>query len=107
MKTFEEFQTAAIRLPASLRNNRDRINLSITGLQEESGKIDTLASSASASGRFDLTPEQRREFRDRLADVLWYAALLSHQAGIPMQEVAVHSIEQLQQRMKHLDPDER
>jgi hypothetical protein len=75
VKTFEEFQVAATELPASLRNNRARINLPIIGLQEESGKIGALLSEASASGRIALTPELRSELRERLADVLWYSAL--------------------------------
>jgi NTP pyrophosphatase (non-canonical NTP hydrolase) len=107
VKIFEEFQAAATELPASLRNNRDRINLPITGLQEESGKIGALLSGASASGRVALTPEQRSELRDRLADVLWHAGLLCHDAGIPMQDVAAHSIEQLQARAKAVDPEQR
>src|SRR6185295_3363613 len=70
----------ATKLPASLRNNRDRIDLPITGLQQESGKIGALISAASASGRFALTPEQRSGLRTRLADVLWYTTLLCHEA---------------------------
>ena len=107
MKTFEEFQAAPTKLPASLRNNRDRLNLPITGLQEEAGRIGALLSTATASGRFVLTPQQRSELRDRLADILWYTALLGSEAGIPLQEVAVHSIEQLQARLRYLDPGVR
>ena len=107
MKTFEEFQTAATRIPLALRNNHDRIDLPVTGLQQEAGKIGALLTVASASGRFALTPEQQSELRDRLADVLWYAALLCQEAGVPMQETAMHSIAQLQDRAQRLDPDAR
>ena len=107
MKTFEEFQTLATKLPLSLRNNRDRINLPVTGLQQEAGKIGALLAAASATGHFTLTPEQRSELNDRLADILWSVAVLCHETGIPMQEVATHGIAQLQDRAKHLDPDKR
>jgi len=107
VKTFAEFQAEAIKLPASLRNNRDRINLPVTGLQQESGKITALLSAASASGRFVLTSEQRSELRDRLADVLWYTALVCQEGGVPMQEVATHSVTQVRERFRHLDPEQR
>ena len=107
MKTFEEFQALATKVPLALRNNRDRINLPVTGLQEEIGKIETLLAAASASGRFALTPEHRSELQNRLADVLWYVALLCGETGMPMQEIAGRSVAQLQERIKQLDPDER
>jgi NTP pyrophosphatase (non-canonical NTP hydrolase) len=107
MKTFEEFQALATRVPLSLRNNRDRINLPVTGLQGEAGKIGALLAAASASARFALTPEQRSELNNRLADILWYVASLCGAAGIAMQEVAAHSIAQLQERIRHLDPERR
>jgi len=107
VKTFEEFQAAATKLPASLRNDRNRINLPLTGLQQESGAIGTLLAAGSASGRFALTPEQRNELRDHLADMLWYTALLCQEAGISMEDVATHATEQLPERLKQLDPDAR
>lgn len=58
MKTFEEFQAAVTKVPLSLRNNLDRINLPVMGLQEEAGRIGTLLGRASAAGRFELTLEQ-------------------------------------------------
>ncbi len=107
MKTFEEYQTLATKVPLSLRNNRDRIQLPVLGLQEEAGKIGSLLTTAFASGKFGLTQEQGRELKDRLSDILWYVALLCGKTGIAMQDVAVHSITQLQTRTKELEPNRR
>jgi phosphoribosyl-ATP pyrophosphohydrolase len=107
MRTFEEFQALVTKVPLSLRNNLDRINLPALGLQEEAGKIGSLLAAASASGKFALTQEQRTEIQNRLADILWYAALLCGETGIAMENVAAHSIEQLQARARELDPDQR
>jgi len=107
MSTFAEYQAAATRVPLSLRNNLDRIRLPAVGLQEESGKIGSLLAAASASGRFSLAPVQRSELRDRLSDVLWYVALLCAETGMPLQDLAAHSIAQLQARARDLDPDHR
>jgi hypothetical protein len=107
MKTFDEYQALATRVLLSLRNNRDRIQLPVLGLQEEAGKIGSLLTTASASGKFALTQEQRREVQDRLSDVLWYVALLCGETGVAMQDMAAHSIAQLQARTKELDSDRR
>lgn len=107
MKTFAEFQTLANQVPASLRNNLDRINLPATGLQETAGSIASQLSRASASGHFCLTPEQRSQLHDQLSDNLWYMALLCEETGITLPEVATHAIAQLQERVKQLDPDQR
>ena len=88
MKTFKEYQARATKVPLSLRNNRDRIGLPVLGLQEEAGKIGSLLATASASGKFGLTPEQSREVNDRLSDILWYLALLCVETGIDLQDVA-------------------
>ena len=107
MNTFDEYQVLATKVPLSLRNNRERIELPVLGLQQEAGKVGALLTAASASGTFSLTPEQRCEVQDRLADLLWYAALLCRESGIAMQDVADYSVAQLQKRSQELDPDRR
>jgi len=105
--TIEEFQATATNLPVSLRNNLDRINLPVTGLQQEAGQVGALLADASTSGRFRLTPEQHSKLRDKLGDILWYIALLCSETGIPIQEVAAHSVAQLEERFKRLDAHHR
>jgi len=107
MKTFEEYQTAAIQVPLSLRNDRDRIQLPVLGLQEEAGKVGSLLTRAFAAGKFSLTLEQSKEVKDRLSDMLWFEALLCKETGLSMQDVAANSIAQLKARAQGLDPDRR
>ena len=99
-KTFEEYQAVATQVPLSLRNDRDRIELPVLGLQEEAGKIGSLLTKAFASGKFSLTQEQAREVKDRLSDILWFVVILCKETGIAMQDVAAHSIAQIQARAK-------
>ena len=107
MRTFEEFQSLAAKTPLSLRNDRDRINLPVLGLQEEAGKIGALLTRAFASGKLHLTQAQTIELQGRLSDTLWYLALLCGETGIPMQDVATQGIAQLEARTKMLDRDRR
>jgi len=105
--TFEEYQTAATRISASLRNNLDRISLPLRGLQEEAGKVGSLLQVATATGRLSLDPEQRKELQDRMADLLWYVALLGSEAGTSLSDIAAHSLTLIQERARHLDLDQR
>jgi NTP pyrophosphatase (non-canonical NTP hydrolase) len=105
--TFEEYQTIATRVPASLRNNLDRISLPLRGLQEEAGRIGSLLQMTAATGHLNLAQEQRREIQDRLADLLWYVSLLGNETGTSLADIAAHSVAQIQERAKHLDPDQR
>jgi hypothetical protein len=107
MMTFEEYQSTAATTPLSLRNDRDRINLPVLGLQTDAGKVGFLLASAFGSGKLRLTPDQTGELRDRLSDMLWYIALICGETGMALQDVAVHSLARLQARAKTLDPDQR
>ncbi len=107
MKTFEEYQALAAAVPFSLRNDPDRIHFPASGLLEASGKISSLLDRASTTGKFNLTGEQRCELQNRLADLLWCSTLLCAEAGMSLQNVAAHSLTQLQTRVKNLDPDQR
>ena len=107
MKTFGEYQCAAVKVPASLRNNRDRVDFPVRGLQEDAGKIGSIMAGAFDAGKFKLAPDQHEEIKGRMADMLWYMAHLCQETGIPLDEIASHSIAQLQLRMKGFDPDRR
>lgn len=107
MNTFQEYEALATKTPLSLRNDRDRIQLPVLGLQEAAGKLDSLLTAAFASGKFSLSAAQIGEVKDRLADALWSVACLCNETGIPMQQVAAHSIVQLKARAAQLDPDQR
>jgi hypothetical protein len=105
--TFKEYQAHAAKVPLSLRNNRDRMNLPVLGLQEEAGKIGFLLATAFSSGKLALMPKQTQDLRDRLSHVLWCVAILCGEAGLTLQDVAAHSVAQLQARAKQIDPDRR
>ena len=107
MTTFEEFQNLAAKVPIALRNDRDRIDLPVLGLQQEAGKLGKLLSAGFASGKFQLTRAQSGEVKDRMADALWCIARLCGETGISMEDVVQHGIAQLRERAKAIDPNQR
>ncbi len=107
MNSFREFQSLAAKVPVSLRNNRDRILIPISGLQQETGKVGSLLTSALASGKLDLTADQCGEFKGRMADILWLASVLCEETGVSLQSITEHSLNQLRTRAGELAPDQR
>ena len=107
MKTFEEYQRIAATVPLALRNNRDRIDLPVLGLQEEAAKIGSLLAQSFSPGRFVPTQAQNQQIKNELAEMLCYLALLCAETNIPLQSVADHSLVELQARLQKLDPDQR
>jgi NTP pyrophosphatase (non-canonical NTP hydrolase) len=105
--TFEEYEATVKSLPVSLRNNRDRIDLPVNGLQAEAGKIGRLLGDASVTGRLQLTPEESKNLQEKFSDVLWYLTTLCHESGMTLEKIAAQSIAQLQARMREFDPDKR
>ena len=105
--TFAEYQGIAAKVPIALRNDRDRIELPVLGLQEAAGRLGKLLSVSFASGKLHLTPAQTSEVKDRMADALWCVARLCGETGISMENTATHSITQLQTRAEGLDPNRR
>jgi hypothetical protein len=77
------------------------------GLQEKPGKIASRLATAATSGKFSLTQKQGEELRDGLADIPRCVALLCGETGMNLQDVATHSIAQIEARTKGLDPDQR
>jgi NTP pyrophosphatase (non-canonical NTP hydrolase) len=107
MDTFKEYQTIATSIPISLRNNRDRILLPVTALQQEAGKIGAVFARALDAQHGGLTPEQSRELKERMGDVLWCIAMLSAEIKVPLQEIAEESAKLLQARRAELGQDQR
>ena len=105
--TFEEYEAIVTRVPASLRNNLDRINLPVRGLQEEAGQVAAVLQAATTSGRLTLTAQQQADLRDRLADALWYVTLLAKESDTSFGQIASHRVSQVQDRFSGLDPDQR
>jgi len=107
METFEEYQTLATKTPLSLRNNRDRINLPVAGLQTEAGKIGSVLEQAFASGNSKPAPEHVVKLKASLADILWFIALICDETGISMADVAAQSLAQLRAREVGRNPEQR
>lgn len=107
MDTFKEYQAIAAIIPISLRNNRDRILLPVTALQQEAGKIGAVFATSLDAQRGSLTPEQSRELKERMGDVLWCITMLSAEIKVPLQEIAEEGARSLQARRAELDQDQR
>ena len=107
MSSFAEYEKVALAVPVALRNNRDRLEIPVTGLQQETGRLGATLAAAFESGEFKLTPPQSEHIKDSWSDMLWYLTRLGHETGCPLEDLAAHSLAQLQLRLKEWDADQR
>ena len=68
------------------------------GLHDED--IERAIDSVKRALHFELTEERRQKIIKELGDVLWYAAQICTELGVPMSEVAKLNIEKLAARQK-------
>lgn len=98
---FNEYQLAAIGT-ASYPDIGKNLIYPALGLAGEAGeaadKIKKLWRNLGTTSGKDLTVEQKIEVAKEIGDVLWYAALLSHELDISLDMVAELNIKKLADR---------
>lgn len=68
-----------------IKQDCDRAQLPVMGLQEEGGKLSKLVSTTFASGKFRLTAAQSDEAKDRLVDILSCLARICGETAVLME----------------------
>lgn len=101
MKTFEEYQTAALKTATYPMRGQNLVYPAMKLAGEAGEACDKVGKSWRNLGRDlpisadDLTEEKKEALILELGDVLWYIAALADELGIEMEEIAVKNIEKL------------
>ncbi len=72
----------------------------VLGLTGEAGEIANKVKKVYRDDGGELTDEKRRELVAELGDVLWYAAQVANELGVPLSAVAAQNIEKLSRRQQ-------
>ncbi|MBI3020247.1 MAG: nucleoside triphosphate pyrophosphohydrolase family protein [Parcubacteria group bacterium] len=72
----------------------------VLGLAGEAGELMNKVQKIYRDDDSNLTKEKKQEIAEELGDVLWYAAQLATELGIPLADVAKGNIKKLHSRKK-------
>jgi len=110
IKTFEEYQAAAISMRVSMKKFKetfpgtdilvkDLLALTYDGLGlGEAGEVQGKIKKIIRDEGGIITLEARKEIAKELGDILWYVASMCDNLGLDMEEVATMNIEKLRSR---------
>lgn len=91
-----QFQDAAKDVAIYRNNTDDGIGYTSLGLAGEAGEV---ANKVKKWKRGDMTQSELEDvLLDELGDVLWYVAMLAHEAGWSLDQIAQRNIEKLSSR---------
>mmetsp|Transcript_75541 Transcript_75541/g.233725 ORF Transcript_75541/g.233725 Transcript_75541/m.233725 type:complete len:154 (+) Transcript_75541:104-565(+) len=68
------------------------------GLVGESGEVANKVKKVLRDSAGDFSLERRQQIADEVGDVLWYAAALADELGVPLEEIARRNLAKLQSR---------
>lgn len=94
MKTFEEYQKAAMRTKGDYATRIDQFNNAQCGLSGESGEFADLYKKF----KFQHKPFDKEACIKELGDILWYIALAADFLETPLEQIAETNIQKLLKR---------
>ena len=95
---FQTFQDEAIK--TAIYPDTQRISYPSMGLAGETGEVLNKVKKVYRDSGGVFTEELKKEIAKELGDVLWYAAALSRDLGIPLEEVAQATLTKLKDRQQ-------
>ncbi|MCM1075975.1 MAG: nucleoside triphosphate pyrophosphohydrolase family protein [Roseburia sp.] len=91
-----EYQAAA--LTTAVYPTDKKIIYPALGMCGEAGEVADKVKKVIRDNAQDFTAEKKREIAKEIGDVLWYCAVLSHDLGFTLEEVAQMNIDKLKSR---------
>lgn len=91
-----DYQTAA--LTTAVYPEDKRIIYPALGMCGEAGEVADKVKKVIRDNAQNFTAEKKREIAKEIGDVLWYCAVLSHDLGFTLEDVAQMNIDKLQSR---------
>jgi len=98
-----EYQRLALRTAGHRENAEHVLTYTALGLTGESGEVAEEIKKA----LYHAHPLNKERLSQELGDVLWYLAVMAHELGIPLEQIARDNIEKLRQRYPEGFSEER
>jgi NTP pyrophosphatase (non-canonical NTP hydrolase) len=93
---FDDYQRAALATAAYGEANR--VIYPALGLASEAGEVAGKIKKVLRDQAGDFSSAPREALKDELGDVLWYLAVLAHDLGLSLDEIASRNVDKLASR---------
>ncbi len=94
---FNDYQAQALKT-AIYPDRGNNILYPTLGLCGEAGEVAELIKKMVRDDEGVMTPERKTKLERELGDVLWYVAVVAHEAGLSLDQIAQANIEKLSAR---------
>jgi NTP pyrophosphatase (non-canonical NTP hydrolase) len=96
--TLDEYQQKALVTASDSGDEFKNLLHWVLGISGEAGEIAEKVKKIIRDKSGVVSEQDKTELAHEIGDVLWYLAVLSHQLGVPFEEVAQHNIDKLKSR---------
>lgn len=97
---FNEYQEKALTTNLSKEDHFKELMQQVLGLADEAGEVQSLFKKWIRDDDADFSKLKKEEVKKELGDVLWYIAVVAHDVGISLDEIAQMNIAKLADRKK-------
>lgn len=98
--TFNEYQTQAITTNLAKDDQLQELMQQVLGLGDEAGEVQAIFKKWIRDNNADIALLDKQNVAKELGDILWYVAVVAHDLGISLDEVANTNIQKLRSRQE-------
>jgi NTP pyrophosphatase (non-canonical NTP hydrolase) len=95
---FNDYQKRAITTNLAKDNQLQELMQQVLGLGDEAGEVQALFKKWIRDNNADITKLDTKNVAKELGDILWYIAVVAHDLGIALDDVANINLEKLRSR---------
>ncbi len=97
---FNEYQKLALRTNLSKEDKFKELMQQVLGLADEAGEVQSVFKKWIRDQDADFDKLDTDNIKKEMGDVLWYIAVIAHDLGIPLQDLAEANIAKLASRLE-------
>lgn len=98
--TFDEYQKQALTTNLTKDDPFKELMQQVLGLCDEAGEVQAIFKKWIRDNDADFAQLNKKNLTKELGDILWYIAVVAHDLGIPLEEVAAANVEKLRSRLE-------
>lgn len=97
---FDDYQKSALKTNLTKEDKFKNLMQQVLGLADEAGEVQSLFKKWIRDQDADFSKIDKASIKAELGDVLWYIAVIAHELGLNLSEVADYNISKLADRQQ-------